>query len=321
MIINKLTYLVVSLAGLLFISAAASAGINNSDQKITALLQSTQQFPLQQRIERLSDKFIGVSYQLEPLGEGADGEYSQRPLYWLDSFDCETYVDTILALALSENLQEFQQNINAVRYAAAKVVFQNRNHFTGADWIPNNKANGFIRDITRQIAGDSTQTSRVLVDKKNWYQHLPLQRIHIAGLNKAEKKIKLQKLRALSEIANSKVTEVDYIPLRILFGKDNLAVVSQIPSGAIVFLVRHDPRMKKLIGTDNDISHMGFVIKKQGQLYFREASSYAMRVIDIPLLRYLSFYLPAGELRGISVWEITTPLQSSYSQAELNPSK
>ena len=56
---------------------------------------------LAQRIDAISAQFLGKPYLLGALGEGEQGYYDSSPLYRTDAFDCETYVDTVLALIIS----------------------------------------------------------------------------------------------------------------------------------------------------------------------------------------------------------------------------
>ncbi len=97
------------------------------------------------RIDYLTAEFVaaGYPYIAEPLGEGSDALYNQKPLYRLDAFDCTTFIETILALATTQankndsiTLKNFQNKINAIRYKDADISFYNRNHFPSGDWLP-----------------------------------------------------------------------------------------------------------------------------------------------------------------------------------------
>ncbi len=57
-----------------------------------------------------------IPYMVDPLGEGERGEFNNKPLYRFDGFDCTTFVETVIALALSRNADEFKDKINRVRY-------------------------------------------------------------------------------------------------------------------------------------------------------------------------------------------------------------
>ena len=73
------------------------------------LFQSTT--PIAERIDFLTQLFLGKPYILGAQGEGKQGEFDQSPLYRFDGFDCVTYVNNILALAISNSPNEFEKNL------------------------------------------------------------------------------------------------------------------------------------------------------------------------------------------------------------------
>lgn len=296
-----------------FTTSAFCAASENADQVISNLIQSTQNLPLQQRIIQISHVFLNKPYELEPLGEGGVDEFNHKPLYRLDVFDCETFVDTVMALALANNLQQFQGVINKIRYHNDEVSFATRNHFTSADWIPNAQKMEIIKDLTKVIGGESVKTSHVFINRKSWYQHLLVTRINRPDLDDAKIRGELQKLQSFKNTVSNSTASVDYIPAATLLA--DLKIVNKIPDGAIIFLVLENPEDKKIIGTQNNISHMGFAIWKNKILYLRAASTLRNNVADLSLLQYLSRYSPATGLRGISVWQTTLP-PPSYFQGE-----
>ena len=85
------------------------------------------------KINYYSSLFKGKVYQNSPLGEGKNGKYDKDDLYRFDKFDCLTFVETVLALTISSNFNEFKKNINNIRYKNGKVKFSSRNHFGWSD--------------------------------------------------------------------------------------------------------------------------------------------------------------------------------------------
>ena len=65
-----------------------------------------------------------------------------------------------------------------------------------------------------------------------------------------------------------------------------------------------DPEDKKLIGTQNNISHMGFAIWKNGVLMFRIASSTHHRLLDCPMIDYLRDTLTSPTIKGINIQRV-----------------
>lgn len=219
---------------------------------------------LPDRIANISASFLGKPYQLDALGEGAQGKFSQKPLYRFDAFDCETYVDTVLALALSNsnsNTPAFQQQLLQIRYQNGKPDFYTRNHFPSVDWIPNNIKKKYIK--CSPLNNDKIS---MIMNKQKWFE----QQTHIKNAN----------------IPSDLRVTLPYISV------DELPdVINKIPNGAIVVIVKPSFLL---------ISHMGFAIWKNNILYLRAASSLHHKVIDLPLLAYIEQQSKFG-VKGIVV--------------------
>ena len=272
-------------------------------QPIQQLLQTAPQNNLAQRIHYFSAALLNRPYVNEPLGEGLNGEFNQEPLYRLERFDCQTFVETVMALSLAHNLAEFKALLTKIRYANGEITFAKRNHFPSADWLPNNSKNGFIQDITEQVAGQQNiATASAYINRQQWYRYLTQNRIKIPGLTPAEVYNKLKQLQAQGQFAVNTWASIRYIPLNKLLikGKPDQALLNQIPDGAIVLIVKHLP-LANMIGTDMNVSHMGFAIWQHHTLYFRAASAEMMRTTDIKLTDYLR---KEKGIKGISLYQI-----------------
>lgn len=279
-----------------------------TDIAITQLLNSVKNLPPAQRLDTISFSLLNKPYQKEPLGEGNAGVYNQEPLYRLDQFDCETYVNTVLALALADDLNKFQTNIRKINYLNGDVAFTNRCHFTDAEWVPNNIKNGFIKEITQEVAGsDNIALEKTYLNRQNWYAHLPIDRIKIPGLSPSQQAMKLQQLRAEGIKVQNTEAKIIYVPLSKLLSnnKPDLAIFNKIPNGTIILFVRNDPHQIEKIGTDVNISHMGFVIWKNQKPYLRAASSLKKKTMDLPLIGYLRYYLNKPNMKGIALFQTT----------------
>jgi hypothetical protein len=216
---------------------------------------------LPNRIVEVSAKFLNKPYLADPLGEGPQGKFSQKPLYRFDAFDCQTYVETVMALSLSHTMQQFQQQLLQIRYSNGKPDFYTRNHFPGIDWIPHNIQKKYI--IYSPLNTDSIS---IIIDKQQWFN------------------AKTQRKNP-SIPSRIKVT-LPYIALsRVPF------IIDKIPDSAIIMIVRPTFLL---------ISHTGFAVWKNNVLYLREASSYHHKVTDVPLLEYLQAQAHYG-VKGIVV--------------------
>jgi hypothetical protein len=260
------------------------------------------------RVTTISHLFLGKPYVLGALGEGEKAYYDSAPLYRLDAFDCETYVDTVLALTLANNLPQFKQRIRQIRYKNGVVSYLTRNHFTSLDWNKNNEAQGFIKDVTTSIHDKMNKPiahmAHALIDKPNWYQHRPLTTIRINNITTAEQQLRLNKLKEKGQNLPVTRATIAYLPLSSLFdnkGEANLYLFKQIPNASIIEIVRPNWDLVKLIGTHLNVSHLGLAIWQDGVLMFREASSIEGRVVDVPLIDYLREAKKSPTIKGINI--------------------
>ncbi|HVF90795.1 MAG TPA: N-acetylmuramoyl-L-alanine amidase-like domain-containing protein [Blastocatellia bacterium] len=120
-----------------------------SSSEIEAILASTEKSDrLPARIDLISEAFLARPYAANPLG-GGPGQ-PETLTASLEAFDCVTYIETVLALALSGisgDAAEFLDLLRRIRYEDGEVAWQKRNHYmTG--WAENNESAGFVRNIT-----------------------------------------------------------------------------------------------------------------------------------------------------------------------------
>lgn len=212
--------------------------------------------PISQKITAESAKFFGKPYIVHPLDE--------KTLYRFDGFDCQTYVETVLALAYANNFDEFKKNMNDIRYADGKPNFYTRNNFPDADWIPNNIKKGFV-----QWSNLNTQTISMKINKRKWYE--------------------AQTGKPAPDFIDDVTVNLPYVPVQGIS-----KAVPCIPNGAILFIIKPSFLL---------ISHMGFAIWKNGMLYFREASNIGKKEVrDVPLQRYIQYQLDDhANIKGISI--------------------
>lgn len=257
------------------------------------------------RLTYFSEYFLGKPYVLFPLGEGYPSRYDEMPRVRLDAFDCETYVDTVLALSLAKQPNAFKHCLDKIRYQDGHVSFTTRNHFTSRDWNQHNQKNGYLKDITTRLVDSNNQPvakyASTTIDKKGWYRKLPLSFIRIQTLDMQVREKRLKALHAEGEQFKAEQVIVPYITLEQLTGKNGTHLLRQIPSGAIIEIVRPDWHLKSIIGTDLDISHLGFAFWKDNVLYFRQASSSKHQVIDVPLSDYLHELSKNPTIGGINI--------------------
>ncbi len=278
-----------------------------------------------ERLEYLSRQFIGQPYRGNALGEGPHAQYDQGPLYRADGFDCETYVDTILALALAPDMDSFPHCIKHVRYKDGKVSFITRNHFASLDWNKNNQKEGFLQDITTTLKdkkGHSVaKTARAVIDKPGWYAKLPENRVRLPDTSPEEHKRQLQALRKSGQHLPVQSASIPYIPLAALFqslGEPNQDLFDQIPNGAVIEIIRPNWNLTDIIGTNLNVSHMGFAFRTNEGLRFRHASLHDKKIVDVSLIDYLENVRHSPTIRGINI-QVVVPKTADAHLCQKKP--
>ncbi|MFN9068599.1 MAG: N-acetylmuramoyl-L-alanine amidase-like domain-containing protein [Bdellovibrionales bacterium] len=220
-------------------------------------------------------RFIGLPYLQDPLGEGFGKD--SDPLYRFDGFDCTTFVETVLALSRSTDFQDFERRILEIRYFHGIPEFTERNHFTDKDWIPNNVRKGILTDITNYLSSETAQAEAV-IDKSAWFS-----RVH--------------------KITHSTPPERAQLPyIKLVNLLNDAEILDRIPSGSILNIIRPNWDLKESIGTNVNVSHQGFVIRKSdGELTFRHASLQYLKIVDEPLLSYLQRMRNVPTIKGINI--------------------
>lgn len=309
----------LSIACLLLLSSQTSLAaipMEQHDKELRQLFQQAEQADvttLPARIKYISQHFIGRKYQLGPLGEGPNGLFDQEPLYRTDAFDCLTYVETVLAIAKSHNLDEFKRNLQQIRYRAGEVDFIHRNHFMTVDWNKNNENQGLVRDITYQFIDENKHPVAHIavtdINKPEWLKRMNQHYLHLHGDSEALQEQRLEELHALANQVKTEKGVLLYIPLQRLFDKKgniNQVLIQQLPDISILEIVRPNWNLKKKIGTNLNVSHVGFVIKTSRGYFFRHASSQEKAVVNLPLAAYLRKYIKNETVKGINILAIQT---------------
>ncbi|MCK6521968.1 DUF1460 domain-containing protein [Myxococcota bacterium] len=149
--------------------------------------RAVRELPLGERIKAITDPWLGRPYAIGVLGE-AD-LVDPDPLTRYDVFDCLTFVEEALALALAPDPVSAHRVRVGLRYrGGAPITYENRKHFMLAEWIPQNVAEGWIEDITPNLPG-ATQATKVVTAEtwRRWGRRslfdLPDERLPVGTLN------------------------------------------------------------------------------------------------------------------------------------------
>ncbi len=279
--------------------------MNDLDQQVAELLLKPELsllIDLQQRLFVASELFLECPYQNAPLGEGVFGVFDQNPPYRFDVFDCLTYVNTVLALAFSDDVKDFTENMRRVNYLNGDHTYFNRHHFMNIDWNVHNAALGIIEDVTELIGNGICKIAVADIDKANWFAHKTNADIKLLKkLDANDQNGLLEKLQKGGGVFEVQRSELPYIPIECLLGGEGQSLLNRIPGMAIIEIVRPNWQLKEEIGTNLNVSHLGFAVRKKGQLYFRNASLIHKKVVDELMTDYLERYLDSPTVRGVNI--------------------
>jgi hypothetical protein len=288
---------------LLLVISTAFASDREQAAQIIASLSS--QSGLLSKMDAASARFIGLPYGAGgPLGEGETGRYDQDPLYRFDTFDCTTYVETIISLALSLDVDEFEQQMDKIRYENSRVDYLSRNHFPSLQWIPNNIENGLLMEVNDLVLPRSSQLiAEAVINIPGWLKKIKIEEIRVPNASSEEKQSLLNELQALSSQYEPKTAKLNYLPISTILKSPSL--LKKIPSGSVINFVRPNWDLTDSIGTHMNISHQGLVFQLKGKTILRHASVGAeKRVIEIELIEYLKKFDNHPTLRGIHLMKL-----------------
>ena len=136
-------------------------------ESITDVARSVVNEPLAYRMKAVSDPFLGLPYKIDGHGEGIGPDADPPARY--DAFDCLTFLEEIMALALAGDPVSAPFFRQAIRYKDGQVDYSKRHHFMMAQWIPENIDAGFVEDITHTL-GETHRIEKEVTREiwRNW---------------------------------------------------------------------------------------------------------------------------------------------------------
>jgi hypothetical protein len=238
----------------------AAISKESAENQVLLFLKTPPAVTLNDRLIAASELFAGRVYVLDPLGEGAG---TPDPIYRFDVFDCQTFVETVLALQKAKSFSDFLLRFAAMRYDSGKILYEYRSHLVEAQWMPRNIASGVFSDITAEIGAGKEKKALFDVSDK--------------GLAKVYEPF-LERLQSLWPVGSYSIS---YLPLDWA-----IANIEKIPTNTIIQVVR----LPKA-GVPHTVTHQGIYLEKDGKRFLRNASSSPrfQKVVDRDLTEYLEF--------------------------------
>lgn len=213
----------------------------------------------------IGEKFVGTPYQAGTL-EGSPEALTVN----LDGMDCTTFVETVAALALTvserrNSWQDFIFNLEQLRYRQGHLDgYASRLHYI-SDWIVDNTHRGNLREVTDRMPGVKYQVKTL--------DYMSRHRDAYPAL--------------ADDVAFDKIKncEVGYRSHRFPYMRSSALMAKKAPTwikegDVIAFTTKTDGL---------DITHVGIITIKNGELHLLHASSKNGKVLvdPMPLAEYL----------------------------------
>jgi hypothetical protein len=191
------------------------------------------------RINLYSSMFLGTPYSWTATGDGPYALLETYPLVNFQETNCMVYCEHVLALSISDSWDNFFNNLQQIRYKDGIIGMKTRNHYTMADWLPENS--WILDDVSAEVGGEYTASMTRTISHENFFKG--------KGIND------------MRYVKHDRKITVEYVPMEHM--KD---IKSRVKNGDIVAMLFADK--------DNVFSaHMLMIVEKDGDLYFREAST------------------------------------------------
>lgn len=284
---------IILLVSILFASPARAQKIPPNTSKISSMTPQQIDEMLQKkigenltitdRIAYYSDLFLGMPYSWTSTGDGEWALYEKWPLMNLDSTNCMVYCEHVLALSISDSWDHFFNNLQHIRYQNGIIGMRTRNHYTMADWLPENT--WLLDDVSRRVGGRYTQTMTRTISHETFFGEKGITDLRYV---KPDRKI-----------------TINYIPMKNLD-----KIKNQLENGDIASLLIADK-------TDIFSAHMVMVIKKNGELTIRESSNSIWSTFDTPWDEWLKKTLARNRYAGMAFMRIRPSLNKP--NAVINP--
>ncbi len=126
---------------------AGAEAARTTRREIAALVRRLRSLAsLGERLREVARHLRDRPYVANPL----DGGPNQREVFTLSltGFDCVTYVETALALALARSADEVPRYLRRLRYRDGRLSWRTRRHYM-IEWIRENARQGFLTNLTR----------------------------------------------------------------------------------------------------------------------------------------------------------------------------
>ena len=239
---------------------------------------------LTDRLHVILSMFEGRPYQFDPIGDGVDDPFDQRPLVCTTSFDCMTLCSTVIALLATDTYSAFLKALNQVRYGNQTPGYFRRHHFIESQWNEYNRILGYLASQMPALSNyypiHSTQQT---IHYPNWVEH---QKQYLSQRSKTDYHLAIDDLPI--PLRSPTYVDVDYIQLDDLRKSLLDPQMQGLIHGCIMQLVCPNWNIESKIGTSIAVCHLGITLLESDSVQFTHAHI-GDQVVTVHLIDYLDY--------------------------------
>ncbi len=202
-----------------------------------------------ERMEMYSEMFLNMDYSWTSTGDGPYALQETWPLVNFGNTNCMVFCEHTLAMAISDGWDNFFNNLQHIRYRDGIIGMRTRNHYTMADWLPENS--WILNDISGIIGGEDTVSVTRIISHENFFRG--------------------KGMTDMRHVLPDREITVTYIPLDKAVKTSTGLRTGDI--GTVLFAEKEDIFS----------AHMFMITEKGGQKYIREATTNGMTTFETPL--------------------------------------
>ncbi|AIL65447.1 hypothetical protein NOVO_05380 [Rickettsiales bacterium Ac37b] len=274
--------------------------------------------PFYEKILKFSEYFIGKPYDYT-LGEKLiswDQHRNQLALLNLDTFDCISYVEMVLALSEIDPvpydnklfITMLTNNLMQLMFSSKDTNYCTRNHFMDTEWL---KSNANIIGINAFANLAYTKHKIALIDKAgllntqlhNYAKKYIPQNQHINFFNKYQKPLEIM------EPINSAISYITFSD----FLTHEKTLTKKLGNKIYLFvMIMDNPKMLELTKSEHNIAHVGFAFIRDNKIYLRHATSIGNQAVEEQLLSAIAVSKQKSNIfPGFTLFEIKNSNQNN----------
>ena len=236
--------------------------------------KSVENLTITERMSFYSEMFLGMPYGLTCVGDGPYALYDTKPLLTFDTTNCMVFCEDVLALSISDSYENFFNNLQQIRYKDGVIGMKTRNHYTMADWLPENS--WLLHDVAKEVAGSKAKTLTRTISHKKFF----------AGKG----------IEDMRYVKDDRTMTINYIPFDAL-----IDAKKNFKDGDILALMFRN--------LDNIFSaHMLMAYNTANGMVIRESSLSKSTVLDTPFEEWVNNFINSKKYIGIALMRVNEDL-------------